>query len=283
VELDVWSSHLGGSVRLVATRPRAGLQGAPLVWLLHGRGASYVDVGRIVADLEAAMESGSLGPHTIIAPWVPWLDGAAWWVDSRPPGGCALESAILHDVLPQVEDRWEPGLGRDRRIVAGYSMGGGAAIRWVLAHGDLFGAAAVAAPAAYADAPPADSSARWSGAFKLGTDAFDHDTWERLMSYQRLLAERGDDDEGSTSVAIVVGDQEAVQAYPEGRSSLTLEAARLHATLMDSEAVSSALRVVDGGHTDEFWAPALATALDTLSAHRRPARIETPSQGVPTT
>jgi enterochelin esterase-like enzyme len=264
MELDAWSRNLGESVRLVAARPTGGLAGLPLVWLLHGSGASYVDVARVVAGLEAAMDDGSLGPHVVVAPWVPWLDGAAWWVDSAPPGGCPLESALLCDVLPQVEDRLGTDVDRDRRIVSGYSMGGGAAVRWLLAHPDLFGAAALVAPAAYAVAPPAESSARWSGAFRLGSEVFDNGTWQRLMSYPRLLAERGEGDPGA-SVAIVVGDSEPIQTYRDGRSSLTMEAARLHTALRDTPRIRSSLRVVAGGHTDDFWAPALALALRLLA------------------
>lgn len=270
MELEAWSETLGESVRLLAARPQRGCgsdrgdDDLPVVWLLHGRGAPYDEVRRLVASLGAAMDSGRLARHIILAPWSPWLDGAGWWVDSPSPGGRLLESAMLHDVLPHVERVWGLAPGPGRRIVAGYSMGGGAALRWLLTRDDLFGAAALVAPAAYSVAPPIESSARTSGAFRLGSEPFDQPTWEHLMSYRRLLLDERRDPRAPAPVAIVVGDREPIQAYPGERSSLTVEAARLHTSLVESQGLRSSLRVIDGGHTDELWAPGLAMALGLL-------------------
>jgi enterochelin esterase-like enzyme len=253
---------LGEPVRVVTARPPADVSAAaPWVWLLHGRGSTVAEVTAVVGGLEAAMGAGELAPHTIAAPVGAWSE-VAWWVDSAHSGGRPVESAVLRDVLPQVETRWGPPAGRGQRIVAGYSMGGGSAVGWLLRHGDLFGAAALAAPAAFADAPPVRSSTDGSGAFGTGERQFDQDRWASLMSYRRLLTGRGPTS-APLRVGIVVGDGEAAEDYPSpsGRSSLTLEAARLHMALSDAPGVVSSLRVVGAGHTTDFWAPAISMAL----------------------
>lgn len=248
---------------MVVVQPPAGPSG-PWVWMLHGRGNTVDDVTWVAEGLDAAMAAGELAAHTIAAPVGPWSE-VAWWVDSAHTHGRPVESAVLTEVLPEVERRLGGPASRDQRIVAGYSMGGGSAVGWLLRHENLFGAAALAAPAAFADAPPARSTTDGSGAFGVGEREFDVDRWASLMSYRRLLVSRR-----STSapmrVGIVVGDAEGVEDYPSdtGRSSLTLEAAKLHVALLDAPGVESSLRVIGAGHTWDFWIPAIVFAIDLV-------------------
>jgi enterochelin esterase-like enzyme len=230
--------------------------------LLHGRGNTVADVSWIVDGLAAAMAAGDLSPCTIAAPVGPWSE-TAWWVDSDyRDGGRQVESAVVTEVLPEVERRLGGPAGREQRTVAGYSMGGGSAVGWLLRHQDLFGSAALAAPAAFADAPPVRSSTGRSGAFGDGEQQFDGERWAKLMSYRRLLLDRSPTSP-RLRVGIVVGDAEVVEDYPTGtgRSSLTLEAAKLHVALLDAPGVSSSLRVIGAGHTWDFWIPAISRAI----------------------
>jgi S-formylglutathione hydrolase FrmB len=263
--IDVDSTLLGEPVRVVVASAAAvpGDQ-VPWVWLLHGRGSTLADVSWVVDNLQVAMATGKLAAHTIAAPVGPWSE-VAWWVDSAYGDGRPVESAVLTEVLPAVENRLGGPAGRDQRIVGGYSMGGGSAVGWLLRHPDLFSAAALAAPAAFADAPPVRSSTDGSGAFGIGEQQFDHDRWASLMSYRRLLADRRSTS-APLSVGIVVGDAEVVEDYPaaSGRSSLTLEAAKLHVALLDAPGISSSLRVIGGGHTEDFWIPAISLALELV-------------------
>ena len=264
MDLDVDSALLGEPVRVVVARPptTSDQAHAPWVWLLHGRGNAVADVSWVVDGLADAMATGDLGPCTIAAPAGPWSE-TSWWVDSAyRHGGRPVESAVLDEVLPEVERRFGGPDDRSRRIVAGYSMGGGSAIGWLLRHPDLFGSAAVAAPAAFAAAPPVRSSTDGSGAFGVGEVQFDAERWASLMSYRQLLLDRSPSSP-HLRVGIVVGDAEVVEDYPSdtGRSSLTLEAAQLHVALLDAPAVSSSLRVIGAGHTWDFWIPAIAQAI----------------------
>lgn len=267
VHVDADSALLGEPVRVVVARPAAASSDqAPWVWLLHGHGNTVDDVSWVVDGLAAAMAAGDLGAHTIAAPVGPWSE-AAWWVDSAYGDGRPVESAVLTEVVPEVENRLGGPAGRDQRIVAGYSMGGGSALAWLLRHEDLFSSAALAAPAVFADAPPVRSSTDGSGAFGVGDRQYDHDRWASLLSYRRLLAGRR-----STSallrVGTVVGDAEVVEDYPSdsGRSSLTLEAAKLHVALLDAPGISSSLRVIGAGHTWDFWIPAISLALELVGS-----------------
>jgi hypothetical protein len=264
MDLDVDSALLGEPVRVVVAQPPVAVDraAAPWVWLLHGRGDEVSDVTRIVDGLATAMAAGDLAPCTVAAPVGPWSE-TAWWVDSTYRDvGRPVESAVLDEVLPEVERRLGGPARREQRMVAGWSMGGGSAVGWLLRHHELFGAAALAAPAAFADAPPVRSSTDGSGAFGVGERQFDAERWASLMSYWRLLADRSPTSP-QLRVGIVVGDAEVVEDYPSdtGRSSLTLEAAKLHVALVDAPGVRSSLRVVGAGHTSGFWVPGLSQAI----------------------
>jgi enterochelin esterase-like enzyme len=266
--VSVDSTLLGGAVQVVVAQPCQGSEDQPVpwAWLLHGWGNASADVTWLVEGLDAAMTAGELPPHVIAAPTGPWSE-KSWWVDSAHDDGLPVETAVVSEVLPEVERRIGGPADRARRIVAGMSMGGGAAVVWALRHPDLFGAAALVAPAAFADVPLPEPFMEEGCAFGMGAAAYDRERWADRMSYRRLLSARRPGDP-PLRFASVVGDAEEISDYPNdtGRSSLTLETAKLHLALADAPGVSSALRVIEGGHTWEFWIPGTAQALKLVAA-----------------
>jgi enterochelin esterase-like enzyme len=264
--LAVDSELLGEPAEVVIAHPAtAADESAPWVWLLHGYGNTISDVTWLLTGLDAAMAAGALAAHTIAAPVGPWST-TAWWVDSVARDGRPVQSAVVTEVLPQVEARRGGPAGREQRIVAGSSMGGAGAVNWLLDHEDVFGAAALAAPAAFSHAPPARATAYPSDAFGVGGQQYDAARWTSAMSYRQRL-ERRRPTAPAVRVATVVGDAEVVEDYPApwGRSSLTLEAAKLHVALSDAPGITSSLRVIGAGHTWDFWIPALTLALQLVA------------------
>ena len=73
----------------------------------------------------------------------------------------------VHEGPDRARRRDLPDRARAGRAAAsrGYSMGGYGALRYSLAHPDLFGASIVLSPAVYVPSPPSDSSTREFGAF----------------------------------------------------------------------------------------------------------------------
>lgn len=229
-------------------------------WLLHGRGATAPEIGQVLSQLGTAMALGQLAPRVVAAPYVPREGGGgSWWVDSHADDGLSMESAILQDVIPAVEAELLGGQTVQSRGIAGWSMGGGAALRWLRVRPDLFSSAALVAPAAYVGLPPLESSARTSGAFGEADVQWVEGRWRELMS----LDFPAPPDSPELEVAIVAGDQEPLEMYETGPSSLTEQAARLHVALT-GRGVRSHLRIAGGAHEQAFWAPALSTALSLL-------------------
>lgn len=271
LHVQVPSPLLGEDVHAIVLSPTSAATGRRRwFWLLHGRGSSAEETRPLLAALGRAMTEGHLAPQVVVVPDGPWSDRASWWVDSGfggsgsggPPAGRPVESALLTDVLPVLEHRFGPPTGPQDRLIGGISMGGAAALRYVLVHADLFGGAALLSPAVYARDVPHSSSARTSGAFGSDQDVFRAGRFAELMAYPELLTRRAIG-RRVQRVAIVVGDREPVQDAGGRPVDLDLLAAGLHSALKRRPDISSSLRVLDGAHDHDLWA---ASVVDVVRA-----------------
>jgi S-formylglutathione hydrolase FrmB len=90
--------------------------------------------------------------------------GTSWFVDAREK----MESAVIDDLIPEVERTLRVLKSRDGRLIGGLSMGGYGALRFALKYPESFAAAALLSPAIYDPLPPPNSSARTVGVFGDG-------------------------------------------------------------------------------------------------------------------
>ena len=123
-----------------------------MLYLLHGRGDSMSAWMRMQGTLDELIANGDIPPTIAIMPDAPWSSRASYYVDSAYRGadpGRPVETAFTQDLIAHVDSTYRTVASRNGRGVAGYSMGGYGAIRYSLAHPDLFGAAIVLSPAVY--------------------------------------------------------------------------------------------------------------------------------------
>jgi enterochelin esterase-like enzyme len=258
----------------------------PVLYLLHGRGDSMEAWTRVTADLDRLIADGTVPPLIAILPDAPWSDRGNYYVDSAYTGadlpGRPVETAFTRDLLSHVDTTYRTAAHRGARLVGGYSMGGAGALRYALAHQDLFANALVLSPAVYRPQPPADSSAREFGAYGDGDARFSEEVYARL-NYPALLP--GLDADLPVRMYIAVGDDEWPNPDPaDAVHDLDYEAATLYNTVRRSPAVSAEFRVVDGGHDWGVWRPAFVDGLTHLSATLSatpPAGIPGPVYGTP--
>ena len=133
-------------------------------------------------------------------------------------------------------------------------MGGYGALRYSLAHPDLFGASIVLSPAVYVPIPPSDSSTREFGAFGLGKSLFVDSVYKKL-NYPALFPSFS-----ATGLPlpmfIAVGDDEFKNPDPKDAShDLDFEAHVLFNQAVRVPNLTAELRVVDGGHDWDVWGP----------------------------
>ena len=123
-----------------------------MLYLLHGRGDSKSAWVQMQGTLDELIANGDIPPTIAIMPDAPWSSRASYYVDSAYRGadpGRPVETAFTQDLIAHVDSTYRTVASRNGRGVAGYSMGGYGAIRYSLAHPDLFGAAIVLSPAVY--------------------------------------------------------------------------------------------------------------------------------------
>jgi enterochelin esterase-like enzyme len=229
----------------------------PVLYLLHGRGDSKSAWVQMKGALDALIASGEIQPAIAIMPDAPWSSRASYYVDSAYTGadpGRPVETAFTQDLISHVDGTYRTVANRTGRGVAGYSMGGYGALRYSLAHPDLFGAAIVLSPAVYYPTSPRDSSTREFGAFGQGKNLF-VDSVYRKLNYPAVF-ESFEATGLPLPMFIAVGDDEFKNPDPKDfQHDLDFEAHVLFNQAVRVENLTAELRVVDGGHDWDVWGP----------------------------
>ncbi|MEU0569467.1 alpha/beta hydrolase-fold protein [Nonomuraea sp. NPDC005983] len=256
-----------------------GAQRYPVLYLLHGRGDTMQAWTRVKDTLDEMIRTRRIPPLIAVLPDAPWSERGSWYVDSRYTGadlpGRPVETALTRDLVGHVDATYRTAAIREARLVGGYSMGGAGALRYALAHQDLFSGAVVLSPAVYTPLPPSDSSTRDYGAFGRGGEKFADEVY-RELGYPSLLPKL--DPDLPVRLFVAVGDDEYANPDPaDAHHDLDFESAALYNAARRSPTVSAQLRVLDGGHDWTVWAPAFEQAMAELG----PGLSTTPAVGLP--
>jgi enterochelin esterase-like enzyme len=251
-----------------------------VIYLLHGRGDKQAAWTTIKPDLDRLIVESRIPAVIAIMPDAPSSRRAGYYIDShftgsadlKLPAGEAVETAFTRDLVAHVDATYPTRPDRSGRIVAGYSMGGYGALRYALAHPDLFGAAIVLSPAVYVPLPPPDSSTREFGAFGLGATTFDEATYAGL-NYPAIIptftAKRL-----PLTLFIGVGDDEHAIADPaQAAHDLDYEAHTFYNRIRRVPGVDAQLRVVNGGHNWDTWRPTFVDGLQYVFRALKPTPV----------
>lgn len=215
----------------------------PVLYLLHGNGGNrrdWVDHGNLQRTVDGLIASGQMPPAVIVMPDA----GVTWYVDRKE----RMETAVMRDLIPEVEKNLRVLTSREARLIGGLSMGGYGALRFALKYPERFAAAALLSPAIYDPLPPPKSSARSVGTF--GAPAFDEQVW-RSLNYPTLWPE-------------YLAKQLPVPMYinsgDDDEFMIEAEATRLY-SLLRASGQPAELRIVDGKHAWPVWAGTIGDAL----------------------
>lgn len=243
----------------------------PSLYLLHGRGDTMAAWTREKADLDRLIADGAIPPMIVVMPDAPWSGGGSWYVDSRYTGkdypGVKAETALTRDLVGYVDATYRTIDDRASRAVGGYSMGGYGALRYTLAHQDVFSAGLVLSPAVYTPAPPRDSSTRDYGAFGVGRAKFDAARYTAL-NYPKLL--KHVDPARPLHFFLAVGDDEYINPKPvDARHDLDFETAVAYNALKRVPGITAEMRERNGGHDWDVWTPAFVEGVTDLARYLR--------------
>src|SRR5882757_9486414 len=248
----------------------------PTLYLLHGRGDSMTAWTQEKADLDRLISTGKIPPVVVVMPDAPWADRGSWYVDSQYTGadypGLPIETALTRDLVQHVDRTYRTVNGRWARAIGGYSMGGAGALRYVLAHQELFGAALILSPAVYGPLPPSDSSVRDYGAFGVGEQRFVDDRYEQL-NYTALLPRVNPD--LPIHLYLAVGDKEYVNPDPaDATHDLDFEEAVVYNKLVRTPGITADWRVLGGGHDWDVWQPGFVDGVQNIFGYIGPDKPE---------
>ncbi len=241
----------------------------PALYLLHGRGDSMASWEPIASLFDDMIRAGTIPPLILILPDAPSSRRASYFIDSlftgngSLPAGEKVETAFTEDLIAHVDSAYRTVANRNGRAVVGYSMGGYGALRYALAHPDLFRAAIALSPAVYYPLPPSSSSTREFGAFGKGSALFDEATYIQ-KDYPALLSSFEAANLPS-ALFIAVGDDEDANINPlDAVHDLDYEAHTLYNKARRVRNLLVQLRVLDGGHGWDVWRPGLLEGLSYI-------------------
>jgi enterochelin esterase-like enzyme len=251
----------------------------PVLYLLHGRGDTMAAWTQVKGQLDAMIQDKTIPPVIAVMPDAPWSERGSWYVDSQYTDaanpGRPVETAFTTDLVHAVDTTYRTAAIREARLVGGYSMGGAGALRFALAHQDLFGSALILSPAVYTPLPPADSDTRLHGAFGAGDNPFDDTVYQRL-NYPALLPSVNPD--LPLHLFIAVGDDEYANPDPaDAHHDLDFESEVLYNAVRRVPGISAQMRILDGGHDWGVWGPAFAQGMANLG----PLLSTVPPAGLP--
>jgi enterochelin esterase-like enzyme len=229
----------------------------PVLYLLHGNGGNrhdWVDKGDIQRTADALIKAREIPAAVIVMPDA----SVSWFVDRREK----METAVMRDLIPDVEKNLRVLKSREGRLIGGLSMGGYGTLRFALRYPEMFAAAALLSPAIYDPLPPPKSSARTVGTF--GAPQFDEEVWKTLnypTLWQGYLAKKK-----PVPMYINSGDDDEFM--------IEAEATKLYSLLRANQQPAE-LRIVNGAHAWPVWAGTIGDAMKYIFRYSaKPASAE---------
>ena len=228
----------------------------PVLYLLHGHNQdlyAWANFGHIQSTADTLIARGEIPPAVIVMPDA----GMTWYVDRKEK----METAVIQDLLGDVQHTFRVIEARNGRIIAGLSMGGYGALRFVLKYPEMFAAAGLLSPAIYDPEVPQGSGARRAGVF--GASEFDPQVWKELnypALWEAFLAKK-------IAVPMYINSGDDDDFFIEA------EATRLY-SLLRKNGQPAELRIVDGAHKWPVWESTIGDAMRYVFRYAaRPALV----------
>ena len=229
----------------------------PVLYLLHGMGGvdtSWFRDQRAGEVADQLIASGEALPMVIVSPDAGGNVMEGHWNGYFNMPGWNYEDFFFSEFLPFIESKYHCGGAKERRALAGLSMGGGGTTSYAQRHPDMFSSAyAMSALMDIPDTPGAqipDPNFAGGRVAKL-TDAV------KALSCVRYVQNA---DEATKGVL------RGVQWFVDcGDDDFLLDRNIEFMQAMRAAGIPMQFRVRDGGHTNEYWHTALFTALPFVS------------------
>lgn len=210
---------------------------------------------RLEETLDHLIKAEEIRPVIAVAP----AAGKSWYVDSATYGGPGnYETAIVRDLVREIDRVYPTIADRTHRAVAGISMGGHGALRFAFAHPDRFSAVAALSPGiwkpggiSWARSPQFDSPEEREKWWPRTTgETFSLSTFNAQSPFSMVASVAAHP--SPPRILLTVGDDDYWGLY-DGAIEMYLD--------LRAHGLKPALRVADGGHDWKFWRPMVGPVL----------------------
>ena len=221
----------------------------PVLYLLHGMGedhSCWALKGRLKDVYDRLAASGAIDEMIIVTPDAGGADVKHHWQGYFDVPGWAYETFFFSEFMPRVEQRYRCGGAKERRAVAGLSMGGGGSVVYALHRPEDFCAVYAMSAMLHHDGVKQPASR-----LDLALEGYHRNS---ALDYMRQDGEDRRAPLRAVAWFVDCGDDDFLL-----RDNLAFYG------LMRRAAVPCELRVRDGGHDWEYWHSALFRALPFVS------------------
>ncbi|WP_417432824.1 alpha/beta hydrolase [Kiloniella sp.] len=220
----------------------------PVLYLLHGYGGSHEDwlkAGQVAKTLDRLIADQVINPMVVVMP----AAGKSWYLNSAKHG--SFQSGLGQELLVVMEDLLANKVSKEKRAIAGLSMGGYGALKFAFETPEDYVAVAALSPAIFPNTESADNFKPvqiklFAGAYG---DPFSIETFNRENVFTALEKAKP---ESFPHTYLTVGDDDWFGLY-EGTFALYKE--------LKSRKLPSELRITNGNHTWKLWRDEIEQAL----------------------
>jgi acetyl esterase/lipase len=186
----------------------------PVIYYLHGLNddSRKSVLSAYIPRLDVAIRTGLMPPAIVIA-----IQGLnrGWYVDSAD-GKNPMESVIIKDLIPHVDQTYRTVASREGRAIEGHSMGGAGALHLGFKYPDLFGTVASIAAALI---PKEQFTSGMNLEMLKTTFGGDLARYDAEGAWS-IVEKNADQIRGRTNIRLICGDQDALLARSKWMSEI---------------------------------------------------------------
>jgi enterochelin esterase-like enzyme len=250
----IYSETLGNDVPYTVCLPEGYYSSDreyPVLYFLHGYGSTGRDLinrGGINAIADEMAGRDRISPMILVFPDAK----SSWYINGLQD---RYEDFFINEFIPRIESAYRCKKAPGARSIAGISMGGYGALLYALKYPELFGVCCALSPAVLTDIEIKYMPDDAYGMFREAFGERESDLWQRYNILEIIRKT----DAAPDSLPLFYIDCGDGDFLYRGNAAL-------HVAMRDRN-ISHSMAMRHGGHTWDYWIPALAEVLKFVSVN----------------
>lgn len=216
-----------------------------VIYMLHGAFGNHTNYNERTKTIEYLNKFNSDNDKKLIAVFVDGFN--SFYIDKN----IKIESAIMEDLIPQFEKENNLNINKDRRYIAGISMGGYGAINLSFKHSDIFSKVFAISPVLADELDPKVGIGSWN-IFKNDNGEFDKEAYQAYHPLTNF--EDNKEVLSDLEIYLVTGNQD--KTVPIEYAKKFLEKVKGKVKIKEN--------FIDGDHNWQFWDAQIKDILENI-------------------